>query len=897
MLAQAEFGFNKAEGDTAMSTKSIITVVTVSIISAMALLGVILVSALRAPVEVNALRNPVERAPAPDKNGPGVVRVSVVVGSAVVQRGDSHVQTNAVRNAPLLPGDFISTGKMSRAELQFDGYTAVRLGGGVQARIVSDGRSDRKVQLAGGTVEVGMVHDGQTMQIDTPSVSVRAHQTGDIRISIAVDGSSWVTTRRGGAEVVTPQRTYTLGTGSTLIARGSASDPSVSDAPGVAFDSFDDFNAERDKTMLAALNASPYLNPSLAGYDDLGAYGHWQSVAGYGQSWMPNEPAGWVPYRNGSWTWEDRYGWTWIGDEAWGWAPYHYGNWYYCSCGGSGWAWLPPAVGATPAWSPALVGFFGFDTGNVADVNCPGNYGYAPGTFSAPSAPAPAENAVAQGPAAPSNSGAPAPYGEGGPSPSGPGFSNPPGPGGFGPGPGPGGYPYIGWVPIAPFQPFYPWWPSFGFGFGFGYPLGFATNITNITNIRNVTNIYRNFRHGGATATTMRHFRHGTVHGHTVAVTSRDLGRRFGTIHGALPVKPTRDNLSFSHGTVRAPVRFSKAFNSTRFASDRTLSARTPFAQQQKVVARAIHDGLTGHAPAHAAARIASAPATRSNATRPHVSSPVTHANLPETRANAFEARRSSPLTRANSAMPRANAFEPRGNQVEARHPENAPVTRENAAPAARVNAAPMRENSASMRENSAPMRQNNAPMREGSAPSRQVEGMRNELGPSAPWDRFNEARGESRAAAFPAGSGGATSGRGAREGDLPAPSEGGRAPSDSWGRFSAARGESYEGSHSRNPYENSYSRGSEPSYSRGEHPSYSRGEYPSNSRGGYPSYSRGEYPSYSRPSYPSYSRGSYPSSGSYYRGGGAPSYSRGGGGYSAPHSSGGGGARGRPPH
>ena len=231
-----------------------------------------------------------------------------------------------------------------------------------------------------------MAQDGHAMQIDTPSVGVRTRQAGDVRISIAADGSSWITTRRGGVDVVTPQRTYTLGTGTTLIARGSASHPSVTYSSEVAFDSFDDFNAERDKAMVAAL-ASPHLSPSIAGYDDLGAYGQWQAVVGYGQSWVPNEPAGWVPYRNGSWSWEGGYGWTWVGSEPWGWTPYHYGNWYYCGCGASGWAWLPPRSAATPAWSPALVGFFGFNTGAPDYNNCQGNYGYAPGTYSAPAAP------------------------------------------------------------------------------------------------------------------------------------------------------------------------------------------------------------------------------------------------------------------------------------------------------------------------------------------------------------------------------------------------------------------------------------------------------------------------------------------------------------------------------
>ncbi len=237
-----------------MTTKSFVVISVVSAISAATLVGVILSGVLRTPTEqAFGVKGPgVVRV-----SGPGVVRVSVVEGLTVVQRGDTHVQTNAVRNAPMLPGDYISTGNTARAELQFDGYTAVRLGGNVQARIVSDGPN--RLQLADGTVEIGMVQDGHAMQIDTPSVAVRARQAGDSRISVAADGSSWITARRGGLDVVTPQRTYTLGTGTTLIARGSASNPSITYSPEVALDTFDDFNADRDKTMVAAAEYKPLL--------------------------------------------------------------------------------------------------------------------------------------------------------------------------------------------------------------------------------------------------------------------------------------------------------------------------------------------------------------------------------------------------------------------------------------------------------------------------------------------------------------------------------------------------------------------------------------------------------------------------------------------------------------
>jgi hypothetical protein len=486
-----------------------------SLICGVALVGTTLLSALPASAEQ-----------APDKNGPGVTRVSVVQGSVVVQRGDSNKQVAAVVNAPLLPGDYISTGGTSRGELQFDGSTAVRLGGNVQARITNDDPNNRQLQLADGTIEVGLVRKTGVVQVDTPSVTVRSGEAGDYRVSIGRDGSSWVTVRRGSAEVVTPQRTYTLGSGRTLVARGSASDPSITYTQEVGYDSFDDFNAKRDQTMIAALNASPNLNPDIAGYDNLGAYGQWQDVAGYGQAWVPDQSSGWSPYANGSWVWEDGYGWTWVAAEPWGWAPYHYGNWFYAN--GYGWAWYPPADGAYPAWSPALVGFFGFGVGGPGwGVSIGFGYPYI------------------------------------------------------------GWYPI---APYAPFYPWWPGWAWTGWGWGGWGCCGWGwRGWGNVVNVTHITNIYRYFPHGGVHGTSVGNFQHGTVSGHTITVDPHNISGHVGMIHGSVPVTPERGSLGFGGHEISAPVTLSKAFDSPRFASaNRALAGRTSFDDQQRAISRQI---------------------------------------------------------------------------------------------------------------------------------------------------------------------------------------------------------------------------------------------------------------------------------------------------------------------
>ncbi len=727
-----------------------------SVIAGVALVGVTLTSAFPAAAAEQA----------PDKNGPGVARVSIIQGSAVVQRGDSHTQSAAVHNTPLLPGDYISTGQTSRAEVQFDGVTAVRLGGNVQARVTDNDPNNRRMQLADGTIEVGMVRGGQSMDIDTPSVTVRAHAAGDYRISIGKDGSSWVTVRRGSVDVVTPQQTLTLDQGRTLVARGSASNPSISYTSPVGFDSFDDFNAQRDRTMVAALNASPNLNPSIAGYDNLDAYGQWQDVSGYGQVWVPDQQSGWAPYRDGSWTWEGGYGWTWVGAEPWGWAPYHYGRWLWAN--GYGWAWYPPPYYGTPAWSPALVGFYGFGGGVGFGVS----FGF--------------------------------------------------------------GYPYVGWCPLAPFEAYYPWYPGWAWtGFGWGWPgwgyggyggYGGFYGGTRIVNVTNIYNVYRNFRHGGGSGTVVGRFQHGTISGHTIAVTSRNLGR-VGSIRGALPIRPTAANERFSGRSV-AGTHFSRAFDSPRFASNHAVATRNTFAAQQRDVARAIHGTVATHqAPpvsrANGATRQQATPVTRGSETTMR-GTPVTRGSEGTVRGNAASRSEAAPTTswaRFNSSRGEARSNGLSGKQRSAGQQR---ATSNMGA----------RENSGFNRASS------NGRTMESSAAMRGTE-----RAPANSWGRFSQSRGNGSAPSY------------------------------------GERGTYSRGSYGSTP---SYSRGSYPSYSRGSYDSTR-----SYSRGSYPSYSRGSYPSYSRASYgstPSYSRGAYsPPRQSGGGGGGAPRGGGGGGGRRPP--------------
>jgi hypothetical protein len=356
----------------------------------------------------------------------GVARVSLISGSVAVQRGDATTPSAAVINAPVLAGDYLTTGDDSRAEVEVDGGTVVRLGSGVQMRFTHLENDTRAIQLAEGTIELRLLRgtDGSS-NIDTPSISVRPRSGGSYRVTVTADGQTLVTVRSGDAEIIAPQGIQSLTPGTTLVAQGAASDPSIVSQAPIEQDAFDQFNAERDAEFQHALAENTYVDNDITGAQDLAAYGNWVPDPTYGQVWVPaNVAPDWAPYRDGSWVWEANFGWTWVGAEPWGWAPYHYGSWYRSPT--YGWAWFPPRPGpVVPVWRPALVGFVSFGGGGGSV-----GIGYA-----------------------------------------GPGFGV-----------------NIGWVPLAPYEPWHPWWGNRWGGPGYANVSINNTYITNETFVHTYVN-------------------------------------------------------------------------------------------------------------------------------------------------------------------------------------------------------------------------------------------------------------------------------------------------------------------------------------------------------------------------------------------------------------------------
>jgi len=302
---------------------------------------------------------------APAQTDQGVARISLIHGDVSTQRGDSGDWSAATLNQPAMTGDKVSTGDNSRAELQLDFANILRLGPNSKANLANLTKRNIQIQLAEGIATFSVSKDSEAEpEIDTPNVSIHpAHHDGVFRVEVRPDGDTVVIVRQGEAQIATPQGSTEVNAGDMATIRGDSESAQYKISPTPDRDDWDRWNSDRDHLIRNA-NSWRHTNRYYTGSQDLDAYGRWQNVPDYGDVWVPNEPQGWVPYRDGNWTYEPYYGWTWVGYEPWGWAPYHYGRWFPY---GGAWAWWPgPIYGAgfyRPFWSPAYVSFFGWGAG------------------------------------------------------------------------------------------------------------------------------------------------------------------------------------------------------------------------------------------------------------------------------------------------------------------------------------------------------------------------------------------------------------------------------------------------------------------------------------------------------------------------------------------------------
>ncbi|MGH8462084.1 MAG: DUF6600 domain-containing protein [Stenotrophobium sp.] len=306
-----------------------------------------------------------------------VARLSVLQGEVSFAPAGQDSWSDIDINRPLATGDRLLSGENSRVEMQFGG-ASMRLSANTATSILALDEQTAQVEISQGTLNLDVRHldDGETYEIDTPTVALVIGTTGEYRIDIDNDdGSATVSVYSGAATV------YGSG-GSQYALNGRQSyrfgDAALTDVAAMSLAEPDDFDRwcfERDDAE-SRVESQGYVSADVVGASDLDAYGEWQAVGSYGPVWFPNTVAvGWAPYRYGHWAWIAPWGWTWIDNAPWGFAPFHYGRWVYVN---NGWGWMPGPSHMRPVYAPALVAFYGGSHQGVSVGSGGGPVGWCP---------------------------------------------------------------------------------------------------------------------------------------------------------------------------------------------------------------------------------------------------------------------------------------------------------------------------------------------------------------------------------------------------------------------------------------------------------------------------------------------------------------------------------------
>jgi hypothetical protein len=289
------------------------------------------------------------------------LRVGVLTdieGSVVWAPAGQTEWKDAPRNRPVTRGDRLWTDDGARAEVHF-GSSVLRMDSGTFVEAVAVEGDELRLQLNEGVADarVRELLPGDTFEIATPQLALRATQAGDWRIDVDPGrGFTRVAVRSG---VITVRgasgSALRLVAGQTIAFSGSDLAP-FSGKRELAEEDFDRWAAERDRAEDQSI-AARYVSRDVVGYQELDRHGAWSQDAVHGPVWYPDIAAGdWAPYRYGRWEWIAPWGWTWIDDAPWGFAPLHYGRWATI---GARWCWVPGPLGSRAVYAPALVSFMG----------------------------------------------------------------------------------------------------------------------------------------------------------------------------------------------------------------------------------------------------------------------------------------------------------------------------------------------------------------------------------------------------------------------------------------------------------------------------------------------------------------------------------------------------------
>ena len=271
-----------------------------------------------------------------------IVRLSDVQGSVQIDKNTGLGFENAFLNLPVTQGAQLKTLENGRAEVEFEDGSTLRLAPSTSIEFSTLGLSDAGKHQSVINLSEGMVYvnwlgkSGDQLTLNFSHEQVALDHAAHFRVDASAEAANLAVFKGdveadgpGGKVMVSKNKTATFDAANndqyTLESKITEAPLDTWDKESIAY-----------HDQYAKNNSSPYGY----GASDLGYYGSYTNVSGYGTMWQPFfTGVGWDPFMDGVWSWYPGYGYMFASAYPWGWMPYYYGNWMYVP--GFGWMWQP----------------------------------------------------------------------------------------------------------------------------------------------------------------------------------------------------------------------------------------------------------------------------------------------------------------------------------------------------------------------------------------------------------------------------------------------------------------------------------------------------------------------------------------------------------------------------
>lgn len=238
----------------------------------------LVLSALTLAIPLDAQRTNRDRR-ARGSSGFGVAQLNVADGEVLIVRSNGD-RFQARAGDEIFPGDRITTGPRSRAEIELSRTNLARLGTDSELEIEGVGNRAYRLDLISGLLHYSQLRNGDAdVDIETAAASIQPVKPSVFSVEARPGGQVDITVRKGAVEVFSDRGAEKVKDGKSITLRSDRPESSMRLAKADPKSDFDDWSKRRNKMLEPQVYNRGFWRPGW-GWGWRGPY--WGLGYGYG---------------------------------------------------------------------------------------------------------------------------------------------------------------------------------------------------------------------------------------------------------------------------------------------------------------------------------------------------------------------------------------------------------------------------------------------------------------------------------------------------------------------------------------------------------------------------------------------------------------------------------------